>query len=64
MRTHRIMTDMLAELGASSKLNAERGFVEMLWTEGRRAAAEFLDQHGQDLGKRSSTDLDALLEEC
>ena len=64
MRTHRIMTDMLAELGASSKLNAEREFVGMLWTEGRRAAAEFLDKHGEDLGKRSSTDLDVLLEEC
>ena len=64
MRTHRIMTDMLAELGASSKLNAEREFVEMLWTEGRRATAEFLDKHGEDLGKRSSTDLDVLLEEC
>jgi NTE family protein len=64
MRTHRIMTDMLAELGASSKLNAERDFIEMLRTEGRRAAAEFLDTHGKDLGKRSSTDLDALLEEC
>jgi NTE family protein len=64
MRTHRIMTDMLAELGASSKLNAERDFVEMLWTEGRRAAAEFLDRHGEDLGKRSSSDLDVLLEEC
>jgi NTE family protein len=64
MRTHRIMTDMLAELGASSKLNAERDFIEMLWTEGRRAAAEFLDRHGEDLGKRSSSDLDVLLEEC
>src|SRR4030081_60178 len=64
MRTHRIMTDMLAELGASSKLNAERDFIEMLRTEGRRAAAEFLDTHGKDLGKRSSTDLDVLLEEC
>jgi NTE family protein len=64
MRTHRIMTDMLAELGASSKLNAERDFIEMLRTEGRRAAGEFLDKHAEDLGKRSSTDLDVLLQEC
>jgi NTE family protein len=64
MRTHRIMTDMLAQLGASSKLNAEWEFVEMLRTEGRRAAADFLDKHGEDMGRRSSTDLDALLAEC
>ena len=41
MRTHRIMTGMLAELGASSKLNAEWEFVSMLRAEGRRAARNF-----------------------
>jgi NTE family protein len=64
MRTHRIKTDMLAEFGASSKLNAEWGFVSMLRTEGRRAADEFLDTHGGDLGQRSTADLDVLLAEC
>jgi NTE family protein len=64
MRTHRIMTDMLAQFGASSKLNAEWEFVAMLRADGRRAASEFLDAHGNDLGKRSTTDLDALLTEC
>jgi NTE family protein len=64
MRTHRIMTDMLAQFGASSKLNAEWEFVAKLRAEGRRAASEFLDVHGNDLGKRSTTDLDALLTEC
>jgi NTE family protein len=64
MRTHRIMTDMLAQCGASSKLNAEWGFLTMLRTEGRRAAGEFLDASGEDLGKRSTADLDLLLEEC
>jgi NTE family protein len=64
MRTHRIMTDMLAQCGASSKLNAEWGFLTMLRTEGRRAAGEFLDANGGDLGKRSTADLDLLLEEC
>src|SRR5208282_3890047 len=43
MRTHRIMTDMLAQVGASSKLNAEWEFVTMLRTEGRKAASDFLD---------------------
>ncbi len=64
MRTHRIMTDMLAQFGASSKLNAEWPFLEMLRTEGRRAASEFLDANGKDLGKRSTADLDVLLTEC
>ncbi len=64
MRTHRIMTNMLAQFGASSKLNAEWEFVEMLRAEGRRAASEFLDANGNDLGKRSTADLDVLLTEC
>ena len=34
----------------------------MLRDEGRRAAQVFLDEHGQDLGKRSTLDLDAMLE--
>jgi NTE family protein len=64
MRTHRIGTDMLAQLGASSKLNAEWEFVAMLRTEGQRAASEFLDANGDKLGKRSTADLDVLLAEC
>jgi NTE family protein len=64
MRTHRIMTDMLAQFGASSKLNAEWEFIAMLRTEGQRAASEFLDANGNDLGKRSTADLDVLLAEC
>ncbi len=64
MRTHRIMTDALAEFGASSKLNAEWDFIVVLRAEGRRAASEFLEAHGDDLGKRSTADLNLLLEEC
>jgi NTE family protein len=64
MRTHRIATDMLAQFGASSKLNAEWQFVTMLRTEGRRAASEFLLARAADLGKRSTIDLDVLLAEC
>jgi len=63
MRTHRIRSDMLAEFGASSKVNAERGFVAMLREEGRRAASEFLKSHADDLGTRSTADLDVLLAE-
>jgi NTE family protein len=64
MRTHRIMTDALAEFGASSKLNAEGDFIAVLRAEGRRAASEFLEVHADDLGKRSTADLNVLLEEC
>src|SRR5499425_3205301 len=64
MRMHRIMTDMLTQFGASSKLNAEWKFIAMLRTEGRRAASEFLEANGKHLGKRSTADLDVLLAEC
>ena len=64
MRTHWIGTDKLLEFGASSKLNAEWDFVAMLRTEGRRAASEFLDTNGGNLGLRSTADLDVLLAEC
>jgi NTE family protein len=64
MRTHRIMSDMLIDLGSSSKMNAEWDFLTMLREEGRRAASEFLDAHGDDIGHRSTADLDALLAEC
>jgi len=64
MRTHRIMTEMMVDLGHSSKLNAEWEFLTMLRTEGRRAASEFLDAHADDLGHRSTTDIDVLLSEC
>ncbi|CCE09328.1 conserved hypothetical protein [Bradyrhizobium sp. STM 3843] len=64
MKAHRIKSDMLAAFGASSKLNAEWEFVSMLRDEGRRAASDFLDTHGADLGVRSTADLDLLLSEC
>lgn len=64
MRTHNIKSDRLAEFGASSKLNAEGAFIALLKEEGRRCADEFLFEHGNDLGRRSTADLDVLLAEC
>jgi NTE family protein len=64
MRTHRIMTEMMSDLGYSSKLNGERAFLCLLRAEGRRAADAFLAAHGADLGRRSTADIDALLAEC
>lgn len=64
MRMHRIMSEMMTDLGYSSKLNGERAFLCMLRAEGRRAANAFLDAHANDLGHRSTADLDVLLTEC
>jgi NTE family protein len=64
MRTHRIMSDTLADFGASSKLNAEWEFVSLLKQEGRKSADAFLAVHGQEIGKHSTADFDALLAEC
>jgi NTE family protein len=64
MRTHRILTDMLAGLGASSKLNAEWEFVTMLKNEGRKSTDEFLNAGSDDIGRRSTADLSVLLAEC
>jgi NTE family protein len=64
MRTHRIMSDKLADFGASSKVNAEWEFVSLLKDEGRKSADAFLAAHGEDIGKRSTADFDVLLAEC
>ena len=63
MRIHRIASDMLTGLGASSKLNAEWEFLTMLRDEGRRSVEEFLTVHASDLGARSTLDIDALLDQ-
>ena len=62
MRIHRIASEMLTELGASSKLNAEWEFFSLLHDEGRRSAQAFLETHALDLGRRSTLDLDVLLQ--
>ena len=62
MRIHRIASDIMTDLGASSKLNAEWAFLCMLRDEGRRCADAFIAAHGGDIGKRSTYDLDELLE--
>ncbi len=61
MRIHRIATEMMTELNASSKLIAEWDFLRMLFDEGRRSAETFLELNAQNIGRRSSFDLDALL---
>ena len=62
MRIHLVASKVLAGLGASSKFNAEWDFLCMLRDEGRRAAEAFLTTDSNNLGKRSSMDLDILLQ--
>jgi NTE family protein len=61
MRMHRITTDMMIELGASSKLNAEWEFLTMLRDEGRRTAQGFAQEHREAIGHRSTFDIDAMI---
>jgi NTE family protein len=62
MRIHRIASEVMLDLGYSSKLNAEWDFLTMLRDEGRKAAEAFLDAHIESLGKASSLNLDELLQ--
>ncbi|AHB49115.1 alpha/beta hydrolase [Hyphomicrobium nitrativorans NL23] len=62
MRIHLVRNGLMSELGYSSKLNAEWDFISWLHSEGRKAADEFLTRDGKHIGKRSTVDLDVLLE--
>lgn len=63
MRVHIVRNPIMAELGFSSKLNAEWDFLTMLKEEGRKAAQVFLDDHGHDIGKASTVRFEDLLQE-
>ena len=63
-RVHRISGgDTMLELSVSSKLNSEWAFLVYLRDFGRATAAEWLDAHYDDIGKRSTLDLRGLFEE-
>ncbi|WP_372012946.1 patatin-like phospholipase family protein [Pseudoxanthomonas sp. 10H] len=62
MRIHLVRNELAQELDYSSKMNAEWAFLSMLHGEGRRAAGAFLASEGGNLGRRSSIDLDVLLD--
>jgi len=64
MRIHRIASDRVTEVDSTSKLITEWRFLQGLRDEGRRVAGLFLEEHGSNLGKRSTLDLDALLATC
>lgn len=53
-----------APLDASSKMNAEKAFLEHLFELGRRAAARWLSAHFEQIGRESSIDLRSILHGC
>lgn len=62
LRLHRVGNDIMNTLGASSKMITEWAFLTMLRDEGRKSAQIFLEAHAMDLGKKSTMNLDALLD--
>ena len=64
MRLHRIASDRVTEVDATSKMITEWQFLWGLRNEGRRVADLFLEEHGASLGKRSTLDLDSMLTAC
>ena len=63
MRVHLLTSPIMTNLGYSSKLNAEWAFLTMLKEEGRRTVDKFLKNNGNDLGQRSTLNLNVLLEQ-
>ncbi|MGF1560961.1 MAG: patatin-like phospholipase family protein [Geminicoccaceae bacterium] len=49
--------DVMQKLGVSSKLNADRGFLQYLFDIGQERAKTFLQDHFDKIGKESSTDI-------
>lgn len=63
-RVHRIHGgDTMLNLSVSSKFNAEWDFLVYLRDAGREAADEWLEAHFDDIGKRTTVDLNGLFEE-
>jgi NTE family protein len=62
MRVHSVSNEVMTKLSASSKLITEWDFFCMLRDKGRCAAQAFLKNRAGDLGRRSTLDLDVLLE--
>jgi NTE family protein len=51
--------DVMRGLGVASKLNADGGFLKQLRTLGRERAQAWIDRHFDDLGSRSTVDIQA-----
>ena len=58
INVHRIQLEGLdRKLGTASRLKTDYDFFALLHRAGRRAARRFLDQHFEDVGRRSTLDL-------
>jgi NTE family protein len=58
---HSVCADeVMRGLGASTKLNADRGFLRQLHALGRERAQAWIDCHFDDLGSRSTIDIQAV----
>ena len=62
-RMHLLKSDIMLDLGVSSKMNAEWDFLIMLREEGRKVAEKFLKEHLSDIGKKSTYDIEKHLME-
>lgn len=65
----RVLVHMIADqitlpgLGASSKMNTEAPFIEMLFQKGRKAAGSWIEESFEAIGQRSTIDLRQLFME-
>jgi NTE family protein len=60
MLMHAIRADaVMSQLGAFSKADTDWGFLRMLFATGRNAAAAWLDQNYQSIGRESTIDLES-----
>jgi NTE family protein len=60
INVHRIVLDRFGtHFDAFSKLSTDYDFFEMLRVSGKRAARRFMDEHFDDIGKKSTVDLRA-----
>lgn len=63
MRIHIVEShEALGGFGAASKVNAEWGFLEKLHDVGQRAAKDWVDEHFDSIGERSTVDLRSMFD--
>lgn len=59
LRLHMVADDDgVGKLGASSKFNTDRAFLESLFELGRKSATRWLARHGDDIGVRSTVNIE------
>ncbi|MEM9880587.1 MAG: patatin-like phospholipase family protein [Pseudomonadota bacterium] len=63
MLVHMITSEPISKFGAASKFNAEWDFLEELRDRGRRAADDWLVEHGDAVGNYCSVNLRSLFED-